>query len=384
MMDRPRLCVLTASWPGRKEPWRARFIRDLHIELADEFDTEVIAPRIHVEDPPEEVDGPIHVRRFQYRSGGKAPRDGGSGPFAAVSWLLSAHREARKWQRDPLPTVVLAHWAVPTAVIASRTARRLGCPCIVWCHGSDVHRYGRTAIGARLLRMGLRSADRVLAASEPMVRELKDRHRISDVDLLPVGIDSIFLADRQLDKRARNSPSEPLKLLWVGERIASKGYHRVLDALESVRQRGVSAVLEVIGGGPGDPRESRPGLEIRGPQAAEEVVLAMDRSHLLVLPSMGEGTPLVVQEAIARGLPVAATPVGGIPALFDGNGGWFSIGGSGDQEICNSLTDLLVEIASDPEILDNASSALIDRDLSTLSRHCCADRLRTIVSEVLS
>ena len=379
MMVRPRLRVLTASWPGRKEPWRAQFIRDLHLELADEFDTEVIAPRIHEEDPLEEDDGPLRVRRFRYRSGSKAPRAGGGGPIAALSWLLSAYRESRKWQRDQIPSLVLAHWAVPTAIIARRCARRLGCPFIVWCHGSDVHHYGRTGIGARLLRTGVESADRVLAASKPMASELMDRHHVSAVELLPIGIDSIFL-----DRPVRVSPTMPLKLLWVGERIESKGYHRVLDAVEGARQEGVSVALEVIGGGAGNPRERHQDHQIRGPQSPVEVVAAMDRSHLLLLPSKGEGTPLVIQEAIARGLPVAATPVGGIPELFPGGAGWFPIAGKNEQEICTRLRDVIVEVAAKPEMLESASSALMERDISSLSRQCCADRLRTIVSEVLS
>ena len=377
-MDRPRLRVLTASWPGKKEPWRARFIRDLHLELADDFDTELIAPQIHPEDPIEEQDGPLRVKRFHYRSGGKSPRNSGVGPIAALSWLISAHRESRNWQQDSIPGVVLAHWAVPAAVIARQSAVRLGCPLIVWCHGSDVHRFGRTRIGAKLLRMGLRSADRVLAASEPMARELADRHAISGVKVLPVGIDSHFLSQRS----ATTSPY-PLKLLWVGERIESKGYHRMLNAVATARQRGISLSLEVIGGGTGDQLDLHKDVQLRGPQPPAEIMAAMDRSHLLLLPSKGEGTPLVVQEAIARGLPVASTPVGGIPDLFPSGQGWFPIEGASEGEICSELSDLIVGVAADPDILDRSRSALLERDTSGFSRKHCAMELRRIVFEVL-
>ena len=63
-MTRPGLRVLTASWPGKKEPWRARFIRDLHLDLAADFDTELIAPQVHREDLLEEQDGPFRSGVF--------------------------------------------------------------------------------------------------------------------------------------------------------------------------------------------------------------------------------------------------------------------------------------------------------------------------------
>ena len=70
--------------------------------------------------------------------------------------------------------------------------------------------------------------------------------------------------------------------------------------------------------------------------------------------------------------------------LFPGVAGWFSIAGKSEQEICTRLRDVIVEVAANPEMLESASRALMERDISALSRQRCADRLRTIVSEVLS
>lgn len=377
-MSRPVLRVLTASWPGKKESWRARFIRDLHLDLAADFDTDLIAPQIHREDHLEEQDGPIQVRRFRYRSGGKSPRNQGVGPLSALSWLISAYRESLKWKKNSVPTVVLAHWAVPAALIALQSANRLGCPLVVWCHGSDVHRYGRTPLGAKLLQMGLRSADRVLAVSEPMARELKDRHGVDRVSVLPVGIDPEFVT-----QSPSGGPSYPLKLLWVGERIASKGYHRMLVAVDKARREGVPLSLEVIGGGGDESLALEAGNQIRGPQSPAEILNAMDRSHLLLLPSMGEGTPLVVQEAIARGLPVASTPVGGISDLFPSGAGWFVLEGSSDEQISTSLARLIVDLSGDETILTRSRGALLKRDTTIFSRRRSTEELRKIVSEVL-
>ncbi|MEE2856159.1 MAG: glycosyltransferase [Planctomycetota bacterium] len=378
MSKRPMLRVLTASWPGQREPWRARFIRDLHIELAQHFDTEVIAPRIHAEDLTVEQDGPIEVRRFSYRSGGRSPRQGGAGPIAAFSWWRSMRREVRRWKPLDTPAVILTHWAVPAAPVARHNASRLDCPYIVWCHGSDVHRHGRTRLGAYLLRKGLSVADRVLASSEPMARELRDRHHIKRVDVLPVGIDPAFIETAPV-----NSPEPPLKLLYVGERIESKGYLRVLHAVENARLQGAKLSLEVIGEGPLSTIDSHHEVVLRGALTSAEVLEAMDRSHLLLLPSLAEGTPLVVQESMARGLPVAATAVGGVPDLFGEGGGWYPIDGSDDAEVCASLSRLIQELSLDSSSLEQARLALQMQDTARFSRRVCGETLRKIITEVL-
>ncbi len=382
MVVRPRLRVLTASWPGRIEPWRARFIRDLHLDLADRFDTEVIAPRVHGEDPIEEQDGPLQVNRFPYRSKGKSPRQGGVGMVSAFSWLRGIDREAKRWSPLSTPAAILNHWAVPAAPVARKTARRLDCPYIVWCHGSDIHRHGRTRIGAYLLRRGLKDADRVLAASEEMARELLERHGICGVQVLPVGIDPIFI-----ETPVPPSAAAPLKLLWVGERLESKGYSRVLEALLKATRAGTRPSLEVIGGGPGnrleEPCRSECDIELRGPRSPQEVLEAMDRSHLLLLPSHGEGTPLVVQEAMARNLPVLATPVGGIPALFEGDGDWFPVDGDDDAAIVTNLTRWITSLCADPAPVEEARRRLACRGDRDSSRTRCADSLARIIEEVM-
>ena len=95
------LRVFSASWPGKVEPWRARFIRDLHLDLSGEFETDVIAPGIHPEDPLEERDHGMRVRRFRYLSGGKAPRQGGMGFLTALSWVAGGAQGSAKLEAYP-------------------------------------------------------------------------------------------------------------------------------------------------------------------------------------------------------------------------------------------------------------------------------------------
>lgn len=375
-MSVPSLRVFSASWPGRAEPWRARFIRDLHVDLSGDFETEVIAPAIHREDPLEEQVGGIQIHRFRYLSGGKAPRQGGLGLLQSCSWMLAGRRALRRWRRSPGQGVTLVHWGVPGAYLAASTCDTESHPLVVWCHGSDVHTHGRRFPGSFLLKKGLKSARRVLAASQQMADELKRVHGVEEVEVLPMGIDETFRVPATVGRGASG-----LKLLWVGERIESKGYGRTLRAVQKAQEQGISLSLEVIGEGP---MEGWNGYtpKILGHQDPRGVREAMDRADLLLLPSHGEGTPLVLQEAKARQLPVAATTVGGIPDLFEESRGWFPLSAAEDPVVEGEIVDLLSRIDQNGELLNEKRQELRVSRIPVTFRQDSSRRLAEILQEV--
>lgn len=83
-------------------------------------------------------------------------------------------------------------------------------------------------------------------------------------------------------------------------------------------------------------------------------------ADVFVLPSHSEGSPLVIFEAMAAGLPIAATAVGGVPeTLEDGNTGLLVPPGEPD-----ALADVLVRLASDSALrvhLGNAAAAALEK-----------------------
>ncbi|MAJ29040.1 hypothetical protein CBD41_06575 [bacterium TMED181] len=375
-MPVPALRVFSASWPGKIEPWRARFIRDLHVDLSKDFKTEVLAPAVHPEDPLEEEHDGLKLRRFRYRSGGKSPRQGGLGLLESCSWILSARKALKKWGGPATKGVTLVHWGIPGAFLASSFCDPVTNPMVVWCHGSDVHRHGRKAIGAHLLRSGLRSAQRVLAASQEMADELEKAHGIQGVEVLPVGIDDVFQMPAKVGRR-----NPGLKLLWVGERLESKGYGRVLRGVQKAQDHGVPLTLDVIGEGPlTGTADFVPNLH--GARDSRGVCEAMDLADLLLLPSHAEGTPLVIQEAKARSLPVAATPVGGIPDLFEGDLGWFSLQSKEEDALESEICDLLVQLDQSPELLQQKQQQLRKSSIPVIYRKQSGERLAAILQEV--
>lgn len=380
-VSRPRLRVVSASWPGRKEPQRARFLRDLHLDLIDRFDTEVLVPRVHSEDPLQEQ-GPPCTHRFSYPSSNRSPRSGGIGPVSSLLWLASACWTARRlWSVDDGDKgCVLAHWAVPSGEVGLQVARRHSWPLVVWAHGSDVNRYSRSIAGRFLLSRAVAGADRVVAASSALAERISSITSLATdrIMVLPVGIDPVFR------RREEPPPGPPLRVLFVGELLRSKGFDRLLEAMEAVVSRGLEATLTVVGDGPLKPENPPDWLHLRGVLDSSEVAEEMAGAHLLVLPSLAEGSPLVIQEAIVSALPVVATRVGGIPELFSGISGWWPLEEGSHPEVVDALVKVLLDLGGEGhEALCRVRTEMRRQEIPPFDRRGCADRIGDLIEEVI-
>jgi glycosyltransferase involved in cell wall biosynthesis len=112
----------------------------------------------------------------------------------------------------------------------------------------------------------------------------------------------------------------PLNVLFVGSMTQRKG---LADLFQAVRILGRSDVRLTVMGAPISAlnfyRERLPSLIHEPPRSHREVLALMDKTDVLVLPSIVEGRALVVQEAMSRGLPVIVTPNTGVSDLVRDN-----------------------------------------------------------------
>jgi phosphatidyl-myo-inositol dimannoside synthase len=133
--------------------------------------------------------------------------------------------------------------------------------------------------------------------------------------------DHAFSGERQREW----SPPAVFVLVTVGGLDQPyKGTAVLLDAMSTLRRRQAAVKLRIVGGGRLMPELQRlcdsrglsAHVEFLGQRDLAGVREALDSAHVFVLPSLTEGLPRALLEAMARGLPAVATNVGGIPELL--------------------------------------------------------------------
>ncbi len=184
----------------------------------------------------------------------------------------------------------------------------------------------------------------VAAALTRVQRFASPSHHLADrVGALGVPRDRIDLVPLPLVQPVRPAPmpgAGPLRLLFLGSLIPTKGAHLLVEAFASLPAG--AATLRVVGPRPrpdldphyGDRLADRisqlPGARLEAAFAPGGVQPFLDEADVLVAPSSWEeNSPLVVREALAAGLRVVASRIGGIPEIAPG-ARWFQVGEESD------------------------------------------------------
>lgn len=147
-------------------------------------------------------------------------------------------------------------------------------------------------------------------------------------------------------------PGVPLRLVTVGSLLPGKNISALLSALAILKQDYPNLNLEIIGRGRllNKLKQQTQELDLVGnvvfsgnlPHA--EVLEHLLRSHIFVFPTLFEGFPKALLEAMACGLPIIASPVSVIPRLLEGGAGFLLSGTDAP-----SIEAALVEMLSDPQ-----------------------------------
>jgi colanic acid/amylovoran biosynthesis glycosyltransferase len=187
-----------------------------------------------------------------------------------------------------------------------------------------------------------------------------------------LGIDCERFSFRE---RPAATAGAPLRVLAIARFVEKKGLEYAVDAIARLRAGGRAVELRVVGHGPrfDDVRarlEAGPAaghVELLGWKRQSEVAALLDDADVLLAPSVTaadgdeEGTPTVILEAMARGLPVVSTTHSGIPEMIeDGVSGLLA-----PERDAGALAAHLATLADDPArraAMGRAGRARIERE----------------------
>lgn len=359
-----KICLLTTGFPRFEGDFCGVFLLDLARALAGAgAGVRVVCPH-DAGIPAAEDWGPVEIRRFRYALPARAQKlayGGGIPSNMSRSWLARAEAPpflaamaAAAARHGRHADLVHAQWAI--SGFAAAAGRRLAChrrPLVLTVRGSDLRRM--TGAASRwMTRQALRSAARVLAVSEDLHGEVLRRGVPAErAALMPNGVDLALFGRRSREEARRAlglSPAASL-VLFVGQVAAVKNPLALAEAAAALGDVRPPVEFHVAGDGP----EAGALLElaarlgagdrvaVHGLRPHSEIPDWLAAADLLVLPSLSEGRPNVVLEAMAAGRPVVATRVGGVPELVvDGETGLLA--GPGDAEgLSGAIRRLLVD-----------------------------------------
>jgi len=310
----------------------------------------------------------------------------GPKPLASLTFTLSALPLIKRLN----PDLIHAHELISPATTAIAARKLFGIPVVATVHGSglssDVLRLKRRFLGKTRLKILCREIAAFCVISAVIDRELATegvpvQKRIS----IPNGVDTgRFAPLAPAQKKALRSrlalPAEARIVIFVGRLAPEKRVDLLTGIWRSVRQAVPRALLLILGSGPeeaGLKQRAGDGILFLGSQP--DVTPYLQAADLFVLPSAAEGLSLALLEALACGLPVIATSVGGNPEVIRHlETGWLT-----PPDDPPALTEAIVTLLEDEKLQSKLRENARAHAVQNYSLVKMADRLLDLYRQVL-
>ncbi|MCA0268712.1 MAG: N-acetyl-alpha-D-glucosaminyl L-malate synthase BshA [Bacteroidetes bacterium] len=231
--------------------------------------------------------------------------------------------------------VLHVHYAIPhaTSAVLARdilASKGLRVPVVTTLHGTDITLVGQDPTYKPVVEYSINQSDAVTAVSDYLRRETHAHFDVpGDIDVIPNFVDTVRF--RPMNKghfRAAIAPGCEKVMVHVSNFRPVKRTADTVEVLARLREMGVCVMLLLVGDGPDrracEERARELGVHDRvrflGKQDPVEEILAV--ADLFLMPSGSETFGLAALEAMACGVPVVSTDIGGLPELvIDGETG---------------------------------------------------------------
>lgn len=329
--QKPRLLVLTSTFPRWDNDVEPGFVFELTKRMADQFQITVLCPHAPGALATEARHG-IQIYRYRYAPAPLESLVNNGGiienirkhkwkilltPSFALSQALWIWRLTKKNHID----VIHAHWIIPQGLIATTAlaiARRRRPAMLITSHGADLFAL-RSPPMKWLKRLALKRADAISVVSPAMKSVARDLGtNPSKLYVEPMGVDlsNAFTPGTSI-KRSKD------EVLFVGRIVEKKGLRHLIEAMPLVIAQRPNAFLTIAGFGPDIPNCKRAALHANiadrvhfiGPVDQSALPDLYRRAAVFAAPFIEarsgdqDGLGLVLIEALGCGCPVVVSDI---------------------------------------------------------------------------
>jgi glycosyltransferase involved in cell wall biosynthesis len=304
--------------------------------------------------------------------------------FTMLAYVLAGLWTGLRLIRLYRPEIIHTHFAVPSGALAWALSVLTGIPYVLTAHLGDVP--GGVPEKTRkwfrwlepLTRPIWKRAKRVVAVSE-FTRQLALQHYSVNVQVIPNGADVKHLAPSEIKLNI------PPRLVFAGRFVYQKNPIVIVQILSKLKD--LNWQCSMLGDGPLFDHVKREiqkynmceRFELPGWVTPEQVLDQFSKSDILFMPSFSEGLPVVGVQALAKGLAIVASRIGGFLDLVDENQNGYLI----DVQDQDAFVEILRKLISTPGLLSKFRAASLKKS-QDFDIQKVADQYQILFRDVLN
>ncbi len=332
-MNQPKLLVYCTLFPSNKRPNAGVFIRERMFRVGQQLPIVVVSPvpwfplqgiirywKPNFRPQPDKFEIQQGVRvyfpRFLSIPGLFKSWDGFLMALGSFTTLVKLKKEFN---------IIDAHFAYPDGYAATILGKWFKVPVTITLRGTEVP---LSKIQGRKIRMlkAISCATRVFSVADSLKRHVVSLGASSDkIRVVGNGVDinKFYALDKRQERAELNISVNAKVLVSVGALVERKGFHRVIEALPELITKYPDLIYLIIGGDSpeGNIRnqleqqvktlELEKHVQFLGALSSEQLKKPLSTADIFTLSTANEGWANVFLEAMACGLPVVTTDVGG-------------------------------------------------------------------------
>lgn len=363
----PKIVVFSSLYPSQIRPNAGVFIRERMSKVAEQLPLVVVSPV-----PWFPLQGLIRLCKPEFRpQPATFERQQGidvyyprflsipgllkswDGLFMALGSFLTLYRLRKQFQFN----IIDAHFAYPDGYAATLLGKWFAVPVTITLRGTEVPQSKRPQIRTRLLQ-ALENATQIFSVSESLKHHVVELGADAEkIQRIGNGVDTkkFYPVDKQEARQQLELPEDAKVLISVGGLVDRKGFHRVLEVLPTLVKQYPNLIYLIVGGpSPEGNISERLRQQVKdldlvehvrflGSLPSDQLKTPLSASDVFVLATANEGWANVFLEAMACGLPVITTDVGG------------------NAEVVNDEALGAIVTFGDPQALQKALSAALEK-----------------------